>query len=82
MISDKVIDRTCKYVIAFDMSAISLPVIVAAFPVMKRHSGLQSQGNACNCRRINTYKSLSKQTTLTSSRMNTYKKGQGGGDYC
>jgi hypothetical protein len=64
-------------VIAFDVSAISVPVILAACPVMKRHAGLQPQGDVRNCRRINTYKSLSKQTALTSSRMNTYKKGQG-----
>jgi hypothetical protein len=44
---------------------------------MKRHYGLQPQDDACNCLRINSYKSLSKQTTLTSSRMNTYKKPRG-----
>jgi hypothetical protein len=70
------------YVVAFDVSAIRVPLILGACPVMKRHSGLQPQGDACNCCRINTYRSLSKQTTLTSSGMNTYKKGQGGSDYC
>jgi hypothetical protein len=80
MIPNKVIDKTFKYVVSFRVSAISLPLVLAA--IMKHRPGLQPQGDACNCRRINTYKSLSKQTTLTSSRMNTYKKGQGGGNYC
>jgi len=52
------------HVRGFSVSAISIPPILAAFPVMKRHSGCLSQRDACNCRRINTYKSLSKQTAL------------------
>jgi len=50
--------------VAFDVSTISVPLILAACPVIKHRSGLQSQGDACNCLRINTCKSLSKQTTL------------------
>src|ERR1700674_1235727 len=53
---------------------LSLPIVAAVYPPLPDHFPLSP-----NPFRINTYKSVTKQTTLTCFRINTYEKHRGEG---